>query len=113
MWSDAYAQAAGGGAAQANPGLGMLLQLAPMLIIFVILYLLLIRPQQQQQQKLKHMLTQLKKGDRVLTSGGMYGTVWGIDDAKVVLRIAEGQNHDVKVEFAQSAIVQVLAEGSR
>lgn len=113
MWSDAFAQTGGAGAAQANPGMAMLLQLAPMLIIFVILYLLLIRPQQQQQQKLKHMLTQLKKGDRVLTSGGMYGTVWGIDDAKVVLRIAEGQKEDVKVEFAKSAIVQVLAEGSR
>jgi len=112
MWSDAFAQA-GGGAAQANPGLGMLLQLAPMLIIFVILYLLLIRPQQQQQQKLKQMLSALKKGDRVLTSGGMFGTVLGVDDAKVVLRIAEGQKEDVKAEFAKSAIVQVLAEGSR
>jgi preprotein translocase subunit YajC len=112
MWSDAYAQAAGGGA-QAPPGMGMLLQLAPMLIIFVILYLLLIRPQQQQQQKLKQMLSALKKGDRVLTSGGIFGTVLGVDEGKVVLRIAEGQKEDVKVEFTKAAIVQVLAEGSR
>jgi preprotein translocase subunit YajC len=113
MWSDAFAQTGGAGATQANPGMAMLLQLAPMLIIFVILYLLLIRPQQQQQQKLKQMLGQLKKGDRVLTSGGIYGTVLGVDDTKAVLRIAEGQKEDVKVEFAKSAIVQVLAEGSR
>ena len=112
MWSDAFAQT-GGGAAQANPGMAMILQLAPMIIIFVILYLLLIRPQQQQQAKLKTMLSALKKGDRVLTNGGIFGTVLGVDDAKVVLRIAEGQKEDVKVEFAKSAIVQVLVEGSR
>jgi preprotein translocase subunit YajC len=112
MWSDAFAQT-GGGAAPGPPGMGMLLQLAPMLIIFVILYLLLIRPQQQQQQKLKQMLGALKKGDRVLTSGGIFGTVLGVEDAKVVLRIAEGQKEDIKVEFTKSAIVQVLAEGSR
>lgn len=111
MWSDAFAQAGGGG--QSNPGLGMLLTMLQFVPIFLILYFLLIRPQQQQKKKLEAMIKALKKGDRVLTTGGIYGTVLGVDDAKAVLRIAEGQKEDIKVEFAKSAIVQVLAEGSR
>jgi preprotein translocase subunit YajC len=51
------------------------------------------------------MLKELKKGDRVLTTGGIIGIVVGLDDSKAVLRIAE----EVKVEFTKSAIVQVLA----
>ena len=113
LWSDALAQTGGGGGGQANPGLGMLLQMGYMLPIFLILYLLLIRPQQQQKKKLEHMLKQLKKGDRVLTTGGIYGTVLGVDEGKAVLRIAEGHKEDIKVEFAKSAIVQVLVEESR
>ena len=111
MWSDALAQG-GGGAGQANPGLGMLLTLLQFVPIFLILYFLLIRPQQQQKKKLETMLKALKKGDRVLTTGGIYGTVLGVDEGKAVLRIAEGQKEDIKVEFAKNAIVQVLAEGS-
>lgn len=113
MWSDALAQSGGGGSGQSNPGLGMLLTMLQFVPIFLILYFLLIRPQQQQKKKLEMMLKDLKKGDRVLTTGGIYGTVLGVDEAKAVLRIAEGQKEDVKVEFAKSAIVQVMVEGSR
>ena len=113
MWSDALAQTGGGAAGQANPGLGMLLTLLQFVPIFLILYFLLIRPQQQQKKKLELMLKDLKKGDRVLTTGGIYGNVLGVDEGKVVLRIAEGQKEDIKVEFAKNAIVQVLAEDSR
>jgi len=109
MWSDALAQAAGGSAAPSDPRIGMLLTLLQFVPIFLILYFLLIRPQQQQKKKQDEMIRTLKKGDRVLTTGGMYGTVLGVDDAKVVLRIAEGQKEDVKAEFAKSAVVQVLA----
>ncbi len=112
MWSDALAQTGGGAGGQANPGLGMLLTLLQFVPIFLILYFLLIRPQQQQKKKLEAMLKALKKGDRVLTTGGIYGTVLGVDEGKAVLRIAEGQKEDIKVEFAKSAIVQVLAEGT-
>ena len=112
MWSDALAQAGGGGA-QGDPRLGMLLTLLQFVPIILILYFLLIRPQQQQKKKLEEMLKQIKKGDRVLTTGGIYGTVLGVDGARAVLRIAEGQKEDVKVEFAKSAIVQVLVEESR
>ena len=75
--------------------------------LFVILYFLLIRPQQQQQKKLERMRKELKKGDRVLTTGGIIGTVVGLDDGKAVLRGAD----EVKLEFARSAIVQIMPEG--
>jgi preprotein translocase subunit YajC len=104
MWSDAWAQS--GAAPSANPTIGMLVQFGPILLIFVIMYFLLIRPQQQQQKKTQEMLKQLKKGDRVVTSGGMLGTVVGVDDAKVVLKVAD----EVKMEFLKSAVVQVLQE---
>jgi len=107
MWSDAFAQA--GGPAKGDPTIGFLLQLLQFVPIFLILYLLLIRPQQQRQKKLNEMLKALKKGDRVLTTGGIIGTVVGVDDARAVLRVAE----DVKLEFAKSAIVQVLVENKK
>lgn len=114
MWSDALAQTtAPAGQAQGDPRIGMLLQVLQFLPIFVILYFLLIRPQQQQKKKHDQMLRTLKKGDRVLTSGGLYGTVLGLDETKVVLKIAEGQKEDVKAEFARSAVSQVMPEEGR
>ncbi len=108
MWSTAYAQAGaapGGG----NPAVGMLVQFAPIILVFAIMYLLLIRPQQERQKKLDQMLKAVKKGDRVLTSGGIMGTVVGVDDARAVLKIAD----DVKVEFTKASIVQVLPESAK
>jgi preprotein translocase subunit YajC len=107
MWSDAFAQGANGAAAKpADPRIALLLQILQFVPIFVIIYLLLIRPQQQRQKKLDQLVKGLKKGDRVLTTGGIIGTVIGVDDTRAVLRIAD----DVKVEFAKSAVVQVLEE---
>jgi preprotein translocase subunit YajC len=107
MWSDAWAQTAGSPAGSPNPTLTIALQLLQFAPIFLILYFLLIRPQQQRQKQMDRMLKALKKGDKVLTNGGIYGTVVGVDDVKVVLRVAE----DVKLEFSKSSVVQVLAEG--
>ena len=78
--------------------------------IFAIFYFLLIRPQQKQKRDRELMLRALKKGDRVLTTGGLYGTITAIDDAKVVLRVAD----QVKLEFDRSAIGRVVeAQGER
>ncbi|HYM81741.1 MAG TPA: preprotein translocase subunit YajC [Candidatus Limnocylindria bacterium] len=104
MWSDAWAQS--GGSSPPDPLIGTLIQLGQFVPLLLILYFLLIRPQQQKQKTMEKMLKALKKGDRVLTTGGIYGIVVGVDDAKAVVRIAE----DIKVEFAKNAIVQVLAE---
>jgi preprotein translocase subunit YajC len=108
LWTDAYAQAAGA-ANPPNPTVAILLQLLQFLPIFLILYFLLIRPQQKKQKEMQTMLANLKKGDRVLTSGGLYGSVVGVDEAKVVLRVTD----DLKLEFAKSAVIQVLVEEKR
>ena len=101
---NAYAQAAAA-APGGNPMVGTLLMLLQFLPIFLIIWLLIIRPQQKRQKDLDKMLKALKKGDRVLTSGGIYGTVVGVEDGRTVLKVAD----DVKLEFAKSAIVQVLS----
>ena len=105
MASDAFAQAAGGAPA-GNPVIGFLVQFGYFIPLFLILYFLLIRPQQQQQKTQEKMRKELKKGDRVLTTGGILGTVVGVEEQKVVLRVAD----DVKLEFARHAIVQVMGE---
>ncbi|ANM32008.1 hypothetical protein ABI59_01265 [Acidobacteria bacterium Mor1] len=72
----------------------------PMAMIFGIFYFLLIRPARKKQNEHQEMLRQLKNGDRVVTTGGMFGTVVGITDEIVQLRVAD----QVKIEFARSAI---------
>jgi preprotein translocase subunit YajC len=108
MWTDAFAQAQGGGPAP-NTMAQLLVQLGYFIPILVIIYFLMIRPQRQRQKQLDQMISTLKKGDRVLTSGGIFGTVVGVDDRKAVLKIAD----EVKVEFSKSSIVQVLAGESK
>jgi preprotein translocase subunit YajC len=106
LWTDAFAQAADGAAKAADPKMAILIQVLQFVPIFFILYFLLIRPQQKRQKDAEKMLKNLKKGDRVLTTGGLFGTVVGLDDNKAVLRVAD----DVKLEFSKSAVVQVLVE---
>jgi preprotein translocase subunit YajC len=113
MWSDAFAQTAGGGAGSAapaappaNPMIGTLIQMGPFIFMLIIIYMLLIRPQQQTSRNLQKMRSALKKGDRVLTTGGIIGTIIGVEGEKAVLRVAD----DVKLEFATSAIVQLMPE---
>lgn len=71
-------------------------------LIFVVFYMLLIRPQRKKQKEHVKLLTELKKGDKVLTTGGMFGIVFAIDDErnKIVLKI----NDDTRLEFLKSAI---------
>jgi len=77
-----------------------LLQLAPLLLIFVLFYVLMIVPMRKRQKALQQMIENLKKGDRVITNGGIYGEVAAIAGAAVVLKIAD----NVKVKVAKSAI---------
>lgn len=108
MWSDAFAQAQTAAPA-ANDPLAWIVNFGYFPLLLVILYLLMIRPQQQRQKALQKQLEAMKKGDRVLTTGGILGEVVGTRDDVVILRIAE----NVKVEFAKTAVVQVLPEGAK
>jgi preprotein translocase subunit YajC len=97
----AYAAAAppGGGSQSMLPTIVMV---ASMLAIF---YFLLLRPQQKQKQERERMLAAMKRGDRVVTTGGMHGTVTSLNEHTVVLRVAD----QVKIEFDRSAIGRVVA----
>ncbi len=74
--------------------------------LFLIWYFLVILPQQKQRRKTQQMLSNLKTGDRVLTSGGIYGQVMGFRDETVQLQIAS----QVKVDVARTSIVGLQAE---
>jgi preprotein translocase subunit YajC len=88
------------------PG-GGLLTFLPLVVIMVIFYVMLILPAQRRQKKTQAMLSALKTGDKVLTSGGIYGTIVGLEGEAVQLRIAD----QVKVKIARSAITGVQPEG--
>ncbi len=71
-------------------GLGAtFIQMAPLLLIFVIFYFLLIRPQQKKQKAHQEMLASLKKGDRVVTNGGVFGTVYKLGESVITLEISD------------------------
>ena len=82
--------------------ISMLLPIVGMLAIF---YFLLIRPQQKRQKESQKMIEALRKGDRVVTASGLMGTVVGLHDDVVVMKIAE----NVKVEMLKSAVTAVTA----
>ena len=98
--SDAYAQAAP--AAQAGPE-SMLTSLGFMVLIFVVFYFLLIRPQQKRAKEHRALLEAIKKGDQVVTAGGLHGKVTAIDEAVVTLEVATGVN--IKVDKGHIARV--------
>ena len=93
----AYAMGTGGGASGEGGGFGALV---PLILMFVIFYFLLIRPQQKKQKLHREMITSLKKGDRVMTTGGLYGRITGLTDTVVTLEIAE----KVRVKVGRSNI---------
>ena len=96
----AYAQAAGGVA-------GTFGSFVPLIAIFAIMYFLLIRPQQKKMKEHKALVAGLRRGDQVVTSGGLIGKVTKIkDDAEVEVEIAEG----VKVRVVRATITQVLSK---
>ena len=72
----------------------------PLILLFAVFYFLLIRPQQKRARTHKSFIENLKKGDRVVTSGGMYGTITGVTDDAVTIEVAE----KVRVKVLKSAI---------
>jgi len=94
---------------QALP-VSQIMQFLPLVIIMVIFYVLLILPAQRRQKKTQAMLSALKTGDKVVTNGGLYGTIVGIDGEAVQLRIGIGSD-GIKVKVARSAVAGLESEG--
>ncbi len=81
----------------------------PLILMFVIFYFLLIRPQQKKTKDHRQMIASLKKGDRIITSGGLHGRITGMDDATMTVEIAD----KVRVKIARgnvSALAQPAAQ---
>jgi preprotein translocase subunit YajC len=104
----AMAAPPGGGAGGQQQG-SWISTLVPLLVIFAIFYFLMIRPQQRQQKKHKEMLAAIKKGDKVITRGGLIGTVYGIAENVITLEVAE----NVKVKFSRDSVAGIQAENSQ
>lgn len=113
MWIDwlMYAQEtatppAGTGTATPGGGLGSMVPF--ILVMFAIMYFLMIRPNQKRERERRQMLDSLVKGDQVVTTGGICGTVVGTSDKSVVLKVSD--DPVTKIEFVRSAVAQVIRE---
>ena len=95
----AYAQAAGGAGGAAG-----LASFLPLVLIFVIMYFLMIRPQQKRMKEHRAMVEALKKGDEVVTQGGLVGKITAVRDTELEVEIAQG----VRVRVVRSTLSQVL-----
>ena len=104
--SPAFAQTAAG--APGASGASMIAQFAPLLLIFVVFYFLLIRPQQKRMKEHKGKLEAVKKGDQVITGGGLVGKVVRVDDVYVDVELGQG----LKVKAVKSTLSDVLAPGA-
>nr|QIM10535.1 preprotein translocase subunit YajC [uncultured Alphaproteobacteria bacterium] len=99
--NDAFAQTAG--AAASSSSVGMIVQL---LLIFIIFYFILIRPQQKKIREHEAMLKAIKKGDKIITGGGVYAVVEKANDEQLEVKIAEGVN----VMVYRATVRQVVDE---
>ena len=97
--SPAFALSGGG-------GMGGLESLLPLVLIFVVFYFLLIRPQQKKQKQHRQMLEALRRGDRVVTAGGIIGTITKASETELTVEITDG----VKVKVMRGLISDVLAK---
>ena len=84
--------------------------LLPFILIFLVFYMLLIRPQMKQSKKKQSMIKELRKGDRIVTVGGIHGTIEGIKDKDDVLIVKIADN--VKVNVSRSAVASQLENKS-
>ncbi len=90
--------------AQSDGIASMVSSLLPFLLIIVVFYFLILRPQQKRQKERQKLLEGVKKGDKVITSGGIHGTVEGLEDDSILVKIAD----NVKVKMDKSAIGTIV-----
>ena len=84
----------------------MMASLMPIFLIFVVFYLFIIRPQNKKQKETERMISSLKKGDKVMTIGGIYGVVSSAKDKTVIVKVDD----NCKIEFSKSAISSVILD---
>ncbi|NNL78628.1 MAG: preprotein translocase subunit YajC [Desulfobacterales bacterium] len=97
MFNIAYAMGQGGAGGE---GAGGFTGFIPLILMFVIFYFLLIRPQQKRTKEHRQMVSNLKKGDRIITSGGIHGRITGIDESTLTVEIAD----KVRVKVARANV---------
>ena len=93
----------------AAPQGSLLSMILPIALIFVIFYFFIIRPQNKKQKETQKMIDALKKGDKIVTIGGIYGEIVELDDEKVKVQVSE----KVELTFARSAIANVLSKKNK
>ena len=106
MISIAYAMGQSGGGQGATSGFSAFI---PLILMFVIFYFLLIRPQQKRSKEHREMVSNLKKGDRIVTSGGLYGRITGMDDTTLTVEISD----KVRVKIARGNISTIIHSNSQ
>ena len=106
--SPAYAQAAGA-AGQGGGALGGILGLAPLFLVFIVFYFLMIRPQQRRMKTLQAAVANVKKGDSVVTAGGLIGRVTKVEDTVVEVEIAP----NTRVRVVKATLAEVTPLGGK
>ena len=91
---------------QGDSGSGITSTLVMFGLIFLIFYFMIVRPQQKRQKERQKMLDAIKKGDKIITAGGMHGTVIGVEDKTVLVQIAD----NVKVKVDRGSVSSIVSE---
>ena len=98
----AFAQTTSGAASAGNSTAGTIIQMLPILLIMGLFYFLMIMPQNKERKKKEAMLKAIQRGDRVLTRGGLYGTVADIKDQVLILKVNENSKIEVDRSYIDS-----------
>ena len=106
MFDIAYAMGQGGAAGGQQGGFGAFI---PLILMFVIFYFLLIRPQQKKTKEHRQMIESLKKGDRIVTTGGIHGRITGMSDTTLTVEIAD----KVRVKVNRGNVAGVAQQGGQ
>ena len=107
--TDAYAQAAA--PAAADP-MGSLMGMAPILLMFIVLWFLMIRPQMKKAKEHQKMVTELQKGDEIVTQGGIAGRIVKVGENFVTVEVASHKDAAIEVAVQKQAISAVLPKGT-
>jgi len=99
---EAFALGTGG---REGGGGSLIASLMPLALIFLIMYMLIIRPQQKKQREHQRMIDSVKKGDKIVTNGGVHGTIMGVKEREQTLIVKIAEN--VKIEVSRSAVARV------